>query len=110
MPPYDELIYVANREKLADSRLKRFLQAVERAHALDLINHPGRSVEAVRSRPRPGTRRRAQPARLARHPAPLRAEPGRPRSRRYVRFAEFLKERELIASVPKLAEYAVELE
>jgi putative hydroxymethylpyrimidine transport system substrate-binding protein len=108
VPPYDELVIVANREKLADSRLPKFLEAVERG-TLYLINHPDESWKLfVKANPEldDELNRRAWRdtlPRFAHSPAALDA-------RRYVRFAEFLKERELIASVPKLAEYAVELE
>ena len=79
VPSYDELIFIANREKLDDPRLGRFLDAVERG-ALYLINHPGRELRAVRRGPA-GARRRAQPPRLGRHAAALRAAPGRARQR-----------------------------
>jgi putative hydroxymethylpyrimidine transport system substrate-binding protein len=108
VPPYDELVIVANREKIADKRLQRFLEAVERG-TLYLINHPDESWKLfVKANPEldDELNRRAWRdtlPRFAHSPAALD-------TRRYVRFAEFLKERELIGSVPKLSEYAVELE
>ena len=40
VPPYDELIYIAHKDRLGDQRLKKFLSAVERATQY-IINHPG---------------------------------------------------------------------
>lgn len=40
VPPYDELIYIAHKDRLGDPRLKKFLSAVERATQY-IINHPG---------------------------------------------------------------------
>lgn len=40
VPPYDELIYVAHKDRLDDPRLKKFLAAVERATQY-IVNHPG---------------------------------------------------------------------
>ena len=79
VPVYDELIFIANRERLDDPRLGRFIDAVERGRALP-DQPPGRQLRAVRRGP-PRARRRAQPPRLGRHPAPLRAPPGRARPR-----------------------------
>src|SRR4051794_2682565 len=98
VPPYDELVVVANREKIADKRLPRFLEAVERG-TLYLINHPDESWKLfVKANPEldDELNRRAWRdtlPRFAHSPAALDA-------RRYVRFAEFLKQRELIGSVP----------
>ena len=39
MPPYDELVIIANRARLDDPQLKAFVGAVERAVQF-LINHP----------------------------------------------------------------------
>ena len=95
MPPYDELVIVANREKIADKRLPRFLEAVERG-TLYLINHPDKSWKLfVKANPEldDELNRRAWRdtlPRFAHSPAALD-------DRRYVRFAEFLKQRELIA-------------
>ena len=74
VPAYDELIFIANSDKLDDPRLPRFLDAIE-AGTLYLLNHPDESFAAVHRGP-PGAGRRAEPARLAGHPAALRAPPG----------------------------------
>ena len=39
LPPYDELIYVANRETMDRSRIRRFLAATEKATQF-IVNHP----------------------------------------------------------------------
>lgn len=39
VPAYDELIYVTHQQRLADPRIRRFLEAMERA-SLYLVNHP----------------------------------------------------------------------
>src|SRR3546814_13095842 len=39
VPPYDQLIYVAHRDRAGDPRLARFLDATEKA-VLFLVNHP----------------------------------------------------------------------
>lgn len=42
MPAYDELIFVTHRDLVKDSRLPRFLSAVEQA-AIFITNHPQES-------------------------------------------------------------------
>ena len=71
VPPYDELIVVAHTDRQGDPALRRFVDALERGVQF-LINHPDEILAALPARPG-GARRRAQQARLARHPAALRA-------------------------------------
>jgi putative hydroxymethylpyrimidine transport system substrate-binding protein len=107
VPAYDELIFIAHKDRVGDARLPRFLQAVERA-TLFMLNHPDEAWEDFR---------RYQPElndelnkrawadtlpRFALSPAALDAG-------RYRRFAEFLKEQRLIAEVLPLDSYAVSL-
>ena len=105
VPPYDELIYLAKTDKLADPRLGRFLAAVEQA-TLWLTNHPNEAWEIFRkadAKLDDELNRRAffdTLPRFAKRPAALDAG-------RYERFAAFLKERGLIDTVPPLASYAV---
>ena len=105
VPPYDELILVARKDKANDPRFKRFLAAVERA-TLYILNHPEESQAAfVKGRPELNDElnRRAWADTLPRFshsPAALDAE-------RYTRFAEFLKARGLIRAVAPLDHYAV---
>ncbi|PGH53811.1 ABC transporter ATP-binding protein [Azospirillum palustre] len=105
VPPYDELILVARKDKANDPRFKRFLAAVERA-TLYILNHPEESQAAfVKGRPELNDElnRRAWADTLPRFshsPAALDAE-------RYTRFAEFLKARGLIKAVAPVEQYAV---
>lgn len=105
VPPYDELILVARKDKANDPRFKRFLAAVERA-TLYILNHPEESQAAfVKGRPELNDElnRRAWAdtlPRFAHSPAALDAE-------RYTRFAEFLKARGLIKAVAPIDQYAV---
>ncbi|AWK87038.1 ABC transporter substrate-binding protein [Azospirillum thermophilum] len=105
VPPYDELIVVAHQDKTADPRIKRFLDAVERA-TLYILNHPEEAQAAfVKGRPELNDElnRRAWADTLPRFshsPAALDAA-------RYTRFAEFLKARGLIKAVQPVERYAV---
>ena len=79
VPTYDELIFLANNAALDDPRLGRFLDA--RGAGRPVSREPsGGELRAVRQRP-PGVGRRAEPARLRRHAAALRAASGRARPR-----------------------------
>jgi len=107
VPAYDELIFIANREMLADPRLVRFVDAVERG-ALYLINHPDDSFRlftADRPELDDELNRRAWAdtlPRFALRPAALDRA-------RYARFAEFLARQGLIETPPPVDSYAVEL-
>jgi len=107
VPPYDELVYVAHRDRLADDRLARFIEATERATHW-LLNHPedGWRIFAE-SDPELADElnRRAWSdtlPRLALAPAALDAG-------RYRRFAAFLAEHGLIDRPREVAAYAVDL-
>ena len=107
VPAYDELIIIANAEKLDDDRLPRFLDGLE-AGVQYLINHPDESWQLfIGSRPDldDELNRRAWAATLPRFAL-------RPRSldsARYKRFANFLKEEGLIKEALPVAAYALEL-
>jgi putative hydroxymethylpyrimidine transport system substrate-binding protein len=108
VPAYDELIIVAHKDSTGDPRLRRFLDAVERAvqsivndpeggWALFAAAHPDLDDELNRRAWRDTVARFAlRPGALDRH--------------RYARFAAFLVERGLIDTAPPVASYAVELE
>lgn len=107
VPPYDELILIAHRDKLDDPRLAKVLRAVERGIQF-MVNHPAESWAAFTSY-RDGLdnelNRRAWRdtlPRFALRPAAL--DRGR-----YARFADFLVKQGVIKTVPPLDEYAVEL-
>jgi len=107
VPVYDELILIARRDAEGDPRLKRFLAAIERA-ALFLTNNPEAGLkaflDAYPSLDDALNRRAFQDTlpRFAKRPAAL--DRGRTQ-----RFAEFLKRRGLLDTVPPLDTYAVEL-
>ncbi|GAB4179014.1 MAG: ABC transporter substrate-binding protein [Thalassobaculales bacterium] len=107
VPAYDELILVAHRERLADPRLARFLNAVERG-TIYLTNHPAESWGLfIKGRPKldDELNRRAWRDTMAR----FAKRPGALDRARYTRFAAFLKEAGMIGEPPELARYAVEL-
>ena len=107
VPAYDELIYVAHKDRLERPELERFLRAVERA-TLWLVNHPDEGWELFK-----GTdpalddelNRRAWAATLPRFAhSPAALDHGR-----YRRFAAFLQQQGLIDEPPALTTYAVDL-
>ncbi len=107
VPSYDELILIANRARLGDPVLRRFVDAVERGTQF-LINHPDESwglfIKGRRDLDDDLNRRawRDTLPRFAHSPAALDRA-------RYERFAAFLLAQGLIDKTPKLADYAVEL-
>jgi len=107
VPPYDELILVANRATLTDPRLPRFLDAVERGVQF-LMNHPDESwtlfVKAHKDLDNDLNRRawRDTLRRFALRPGALDVA-------RYERFAKFLKKQGLIREVRPVDGYALEL-
>ncbi|HSI38923.1 MAG TPA: ABC transporter substrate-binding protein [Xanthobacteraceae bacterium] len=104
VPAYDELIYITNRNLIADPRLPRFLAAVEAATVF-LLNHPDEAW---------GLFVKANPSlddtlnktawtdtlrRFAQSPAALDAG-------RYARFGAFMKAQGLIDKVEPVSTYA----
>lgn len=104
VPVFDELIYVAHRDKLGDPRLKRFLAAVEEA-TIYLLNHPEEAWQVfVKANPKldDELNRTAWTDTLRRFshaPAALDSE-------RYARFGEFMKSHGLIDKVEPVSTYA----
>ncbi|MDB5368930.1 MAG: thiamine biosynthesis protein [Roseomonas sp.] len=108
MPIYDELIYVAHRDRARDPALRRFMDAVESATAF-LVNNHEESWKMFIAGPRReldnDLNRRAfndTVNRFSLSPAALDRN-------RYERFARFLHSRKMIGSVPPVDSYAVEL-
>lgn len=107
LPPYDELIYVANPETMDADALRRFLAATERAVQY-IVNHPQESWEtfaATSAELDDELNRRAwidTLPRFALRPAALDAG-------RYARFETFLSEAGLLERVRPVAELAVDL-
>ena len=107
VPPYDELIVVANIARIADPALRAFTDALERGVQY-LVNHPDESWALfVRGRPEldDELNRRAWAdtlPRFALRPAALDRA-------RYERFGAFLQAQGLIESAPAVDAVAVEL-
>ena len=107
VPPYDELILVAKNSTLDDSRLRRFLDAVEKATQY-LVNHPQESWQlfiGAHKDLNDELNKRAWAATLPR----FALRPAALDRARYERFALFLKEQKLIKTIRPLDTYAVEL-
>ncbi|HEX9647754.1 MAG TPA: ABC transporter substrate-binding protein [Alphaproteobacteria bacterium] len=108
VPAYDELIVVANRARLDDSRLGRFVAALEQGVQF-LVNHPDESWALfVRGRPEldDELNRRAWRDTLPRFALRPRALD----ALRYVRFSRFLADLGLIAEARPADSYAVVIE
>ena len=107
VPPYDELIIVANSGKLDDPRLKPFLKGVERGVQF-LVNHPEEAWRLFAGHKKgldDELNRRAWRdtlPRFALRPAAL--DRGR-----YEAFAGFLLEQGVIGKTPPVDSYAIEL-
>jgi putative hydroxymethylpyrimidine transport system substrate-binding protein len=108
VPAYDELILVAHRDRVADPALRRFVDAVEQATQY-ILNHPddawGLFIKAYPDLD-DELNRRAWAATLPR----FALRPGALDTRRYDRFAAFLKKQGLLeGALPAVNTYAVEL-
>jgi putative hydroxymethylpyrimidine transport system substrate-binding protein len=107
VPIFDELIYVAHKDKIDDPRYKKFLAAVESA-TVYLTNHPEEAWNAfIEAYPNLNDElnKRAWTdtlPRFAKRPATL--DEGR-----YQRFAEFMAENGLISKVVPVETYAAEI-
>lgn len=107
MPVYDELIFVAHKDRVGDDRLNRFMAAIERA-IIWTTNHPEQGWELFKAA-HPDLdnelNRRAWAdtmPRFAKRPAALDEA-------RYRRFAEFMKAQGLIEDVVPVSQYATVL-
>lgn len=108
MPIYDELIYVAHKDRVRDPVLRRFMDAVESATTF-LLNNREESwkmfIAGARRELNNELNRRAfadTADRFSLSPAALDRN-------RYERFARFLHARKMIGGVPPVESYAVEL-
>ncbi len=107
VPAYDELIFVTRRDTAADSRLPRFLHAVEQA-SIFITNHPQEAWRLfVNEYPNLDDELNRTAffdtlPRFAKRPAAL--DQGR-----YQRFATFMHESGLIKSAPAVQDIAIEL-
>ncbi len=107
VPPYDELIYVANTASLDDPKLAAFLRAVEKG-AQYLVNHPQDAWELFikgRGDLDDELNRRAWRDTLPR----FALRPGANDAARYEQFADFLVETGLIPEALPVERYTVSL-
>lgn len=107
IPSYDELILVTHRDYVKETKLRKFIDALEEGVQF-LVNHPDESWKLfIRGRKDLDN----QLNRLAwRDTLPRFAlRPGALDHARYQRFAKFLKKQGLIKKIPQLETYAVEL-
>lgn len=108
IPPYDQLIYIANRRKHDKEAIRRFMEAVEKG-AQFIVNHPDESWELFRDY------RKEQLDNELNHRAWYDTIPRfalRPAARdvgRYQRYSDFLKEHGDVRNPPKAQEYMLEL-
>ncbi len=109
VPPYDELIVVAHRDRLDRPAWRGFIDALERGVQYT-INHPQQAWELFIAGDRKALddelNRRAWRDTLPR----FALRPGALDRRRYRRFADFVLARGLVESLPPVETYAVELE
>jgi len=107
VPSYDELVYVTRDALRNDPRLPRFLTALKQATAF-IAAHPDKALSMfLKKYPDldDALNRRAFAATVPR----FAKDPGALDAARYQAFAEFMKAKGLIAAVPPLDSYAVQL-
>jgi len=108
VPAYDELILVVASNKLADPKLRAFVDALEEGVQY-LVNHPDESWKLFVSGDRASLddelNRRAWRDTLPR----FALRPGALDTMRYNRFARFLLKEKIVTQVPELEKWAVEL-
>ncbi len=108
IPPYDELILVAHKDRVNDGKMRDFVDAME-AGVQYLINNPDESwelfIKGDRKELDDELNRRAWADTLPR----FALRPGALDQKRYIRFAEFLKEQGIIKAIPEIDTFAVEL-
>lgn len=105
VPAYDELIYVTRNELRTDPRMVRFLAAVEDA-TIFLTNHPDEALAMFLKSHKDLDDRLNRESffatlpRFAKRPAALDIG-------RYERFAEFMKTKGLLQTIPPIDSYAI---
>jgi putative hydroxymethylpyrimidine transport system substrate-binding protein len=107
VPAYDELIVVANAKNAETPEIEAFLAAIEAATQY-MINHPDAAWELFikgRKDLDDELNRRAWRDTLPR----FALRPAALDNGRYMRFAQFLKERGMIDTVPPVESYAIEV-
>ncbi|MBN2751599.1 MAG: ABC transporter substrate-binding protein [Rhodospirillaceae bacterium] len=107
VPVYDELVYITHQQRLGDTRIRRFLDAVERS-ALFSVNHTKAAWTAFTSYDKglnTELNRRAWRDTLPR----IALRPLAVDRTRYVRFAEYLFKQKLIGRQVPIDRYVVSL-
>lgn len=108
VPPYDELILVANSKTATAPKMRRFIDALEEGVQY-LINHPEESWKLFVSHGRENLNdelnRRAWNDTLPR----FALRPGALDKHRYLRFARFLEQEKIVTKVPPLDTWAIEV-
>jgi len=108
IPAYDELIFVAHRNRIGNDALRLFVDALEEGVQY-LLNHPQKSwqlfIRGERKSLDDELNRRAWDDTLPR----FALRPGALDINRYKRFAEFLSEQEIISKPPPMQTWAAEL-
>lgn len=107
VPPYDELVVIARKDRVADKRLRRFVDAVEKA-GLFIANHPDEAWALFVANHKDlddALNKRAWASTLPR----LSPSPAALDTARWTRFAAFLKAKGVIKRAGPAADYAVEL-
>jgi putative hydroxymethylpyrimidine transport system substrate-binding protein len=105
VPLYDELIFVANRDKAADTAIAAFMHGVEQGTHF-MLNHPDEAwamfIKAYPDLDDELNRLawRDTLTRFALRPAALDEA-------RYARFADFMLQKKLISKVPPVSDYAI---
>lgn len=108
VPAYDELIFITNKDLVSDSRLPRFLDAVEQA-SIFITNHPQEAWELfIKAYPSLNDDLNHQAfidtlPRFAKRPSALDRA-------RYERFGQFMQDMELVKQAPAVEDLAVELQ
>ncbi|MCW9697859.1 MULTISPECIES: ABC transporter substrate-binding protein [unclassified Avibacterium] len=109
VPMYDELILVANRNQLSRQKIRAFLTALEQA-SVYILNHPQQSWQSfVSYKPQDldnELNRLAWRDTLPR----LSLRPSALDNARYEKMAKFMQQQGLIKQVPKLSDYAIQVE
>ncbi|MCW8329944.1 ABC transporter substrate-binding protein [Photobacterium sp. SDRW27] len=106
VPPYDELIFVANKHKYNPETIEKFNKAIEKA-TVYLINHPEKAwLEFVSYSPdtlNNTLNRNAWKDTLTR----FALRPGAVELKRYNEYAEFMKQHDIIKSLPQAKNYVL---
>lgn len=107
LPPYDELIYVANSDTMDHDMIRRFLAATEKATQY-IVNHPQASWDAFSATStelKDELNKRAWADTLPR----FALRPSAMDAGRYARFEAFLHEAGLIPSINKVSTIAIDV-